>query len=199
MGVIETLLEQYGYAALVVIMLLDSSGVPWPTEATLVLTGAAAQAGHLNLWVAGASSLGGAALGCTFSYLIGRRLGDRVTRRIAAFFHLTPERMNEVDAWFAMHGHRTVFFARLFPFVRCFAGFPAGAMGMPFGTYALYSLGGYLLYVALALGLGFGGLSFARWLGDLEIILWFLIPIGLLFAYLKWGRRRGRSQRNKGL
>lgn len=199
MGVIEALLGQYGYAALLLIMLLDSSGVPWPTEATLVLTGAAAQAGHLNLWLAGAAAMAGATLGSTFSYLVGRKFGDRVMRRVASFFYLTPARMDRVEAWFARHGHRAVFFARLVPFARCFAGFPAGAMRMPFATYALYSLLGYLLYVALALGLGFGGLSLALWIGEIEILLWILLPLGLFIAYLKWGPKKGKSQGGKDL
>lgn len=199
MSLLEGLLEQYGYIALILVLWLDSFGVPWPTEATLVLTGAAAHAGHINLYLSGIAALSGAVTGSTLSYLVGQRFGPRVIHRVMAQVGLPPQWLDRVDTWFARHGHRAVFFARMVPFVRCFAGFPAGAVGMPFGRYLAYSMAGYSLYIALALLLGYAGLSLAMWLAELELVLYILIPLGGLGAYYRWGRKWLKSLRGKGL
>lgn len=197
MAVFQVFLNTYGYAALVLILFLDAIGVPWPTEATLVAMGAASHdlLRLLLIWLGG---LTGAAMGCTISYYLGRRMGPSLMRRIAKFFRLKPEHMEKVDEWFAHHGHRAVFFGRLVPFVRNFTGYPAGVMGVPFGKYMLYSLAGYGTYSAFALSLGFGGKAFARWVGDFEILLWIMVPIALLVGWFKYGRKWVAQVRERG-
>ncbi|HYF92205.1 MAG TPA: DedA family protein [Symbiobacteriaceae bacterium] len=197
MDIVQSLLETYGDIALVVILFLDSSGVPWPTEATLVVAGIAARNGSLNIFAAFASVLGGAALGSTLSYYLGRRMGPALMRKIAAFFRLSDDTMAKVDDWFEKHGHRAVFFGRLVPFVRNFTGYPAGVMEVPFGKYLLFSLAGYGLYAAFALSLGYFGTAFAQWVGDFEIALWILLPIALLVGWFKWGRKWVQHYRHK--
>jgi membrane protein DedA with SNARE-associated domain len=197
LGLGEELLQTYGYAALVVILFLDSVGVPWPTEATLVVTGVAARAGHLSFPGALLSVLSGAALGSTLSYYLGRRIGPALMRRVGAFFRLTPAQLEKVDIWFAKHGHRAVFFGRLVPFVRNLTGYPAGAMGVPFGRYMLYTLAGYAAYAAFALTLGYGGTAVAQWVGDLERFLGIAVPLALIVVWFKWGhawwKRQGKG------
>lgn len=190
MGVVQTLLHTYGYAALILVLLLDSSGVPWPTEATLVAAGAFfGQHSALSVLLVGVSSLTGAACGSALSYYLGRRMGPALMHRIMVFFRLSSEQIDKVDQWFATHGHRAVFFGRMVPFVRNFTGYPAGVMGMPFGTYMVYSVAGYATYITIALGLGFWGSAVARLIGDLEIILWIVIPLAALVLWVKWGRK----------
>jgi membrane protein DedA with SNARE-associated domain len=199
LGVVQTLLRQYSFAALVLILFLDSSGVPWPTEATLVATGVAVQTtGHPNVLLAWLSGLIGAAMGSSLSYYLGRKLGPTLMNRIAAVFHLTPQHLAKVDEWFTKYGHRAVFFGRLIPFVRNLAGYPAGVAEMPFGKYLLFSVAGYGCYTGLALALGFGGSLVGRWLAELEAMLWIAIPLALLVVYWKWGRAYLAKRRGKG-
>lgn len=200
MGIAE-ILDAYGYVALLVILFLDSSGVPWPTEATLVAAAVAAHSSsNLNVVLEWTSSLAGAAAGSTLSYYLGRRMGPALMQRIGQAFRLSPATMDKVDAWFAKHGHNAVFFGRMIPFVRNFTGYPAGVMQMPFGKYMLYTLAGYGVYIAFALSLGWGGSALAKWVGDLEIVAWILIPLALLVGYLKWARPwlKKRKEAGKG-
>lgn len=205
MGVVQLLLHKYGYLALVLILALDSSGVPWPTELTLAAAGAGAQEGVLpnllgvpNFVWAWTSSLVGASMGSSLSYYLGRRMGPKLMRRIAGFFHLSSDHMDKVDQWFEKHGHRAVFFGRLVPFVRNFTGYPAGVMEVPFGKYLLFSLAGYGVYDAFALSLGFGGTAMARWVAEFEAVLWIVIPVAALFVWFKWGRKFAARLRGRG-
>jgi len=198
LSIVQGLLKEYGYAALVVVLLLDSSGVPWPTEATLVVAGVAARNGHFSFAFAVLASAFGSALGSSLSYYLGRRMGPTLMRRIAYFFRLTPEHLDKVDAWFKRYGDKAAFFGRFIPFVRNFTGFPSGVGGVDFRKYLLYSVAGYTLYILFALSLGYLGSSLARVIQEFEFLLWIVIPIGLLFVWFRWGRKWHKKLWGKG-
>jgi membrane protein DedA with SNARE-associated domain len=199
LGVVDMLLQQYSYAALLLILFLDSAGVPWPTEATLVLAGAvAAHTGRIHPLLACVAALGGAALGSSLSYYLGRKMGPSLMQRIAGVFRLTPQHLAKVDEWFAKYGHRAVLVGRMVPFVRNFCGYPAGVAAMPFGKYLLYSLAGYGLYITIALGLGYGGGRLAYLFKQFEYLLWILVPVAAFVLYWKWGRAWVAKRRGKG-
>ncbi|HEY3368287.1 MAG TPA: DedA family protein [Symbiobacteriaceae bacterium] len=197
--IVRNLLRSYGYAALVLILGLDSSGVPWPTEATLVVTGGLAAHGQLNVFVALLASLAGAMMGSSLSYYLGRKMGPSLMQRIGSWFRLTPAQIGKVDEWFARHGHRAAFWGRLVPFVRNFTGYPAGILGVPFGKYLLMSAAGYAVYDSIALGIGYGGLSFLRWwMSRLEMAGWIVIPLALIVGWFMWGRKWLENRQGKG-
>ncbi len=195
---IAHILREYGALALALILAADSAGVPWPTEATLVMVGVAMRAGHVHPAVAVLAALGGAAAGSSLSYYLGRRMGPSLLKRIGKVFHLSEATLNRVEEWFQKHGEKAVFFGRFIPFVRNLSGYPAGVMKMPFGKYMLFTLAGYLGYIAFALSLGYGGLSIARVIGDIEILLWIAGPVALLVLWFKWGRKWNKNRRGKG-
>lgn len=196
---VAQILQDYGYIAIFVVLTLDSSGVPWPTEFTLVLVGAAMAKGHLHPAIVFPAALVGAAIGSSLSYYLGRRIGPTLLQRIGKVFRLSPATLDKVEEWFQKHGEKAVFFGRFIPFVRNLSGYPAGVMQIPFGKYLLFTLAGYSGYIAFALFLGYGGLSIAHLLGDLELILWVAGPLALVFIWFKWGRKWARNnQRGKG-
>jgi len=81
MGAIEQLISSYGLIILVLVLFLDGAGLPWPTAATLVLAGVAANAEHYSLFLAFGASLLGACGGAATSYQLGRRPGRSLVRR----------------------------------------------------------------------------------------------------------------------
>lgn len=198
MGPIALLLQQYGYAALVLILFLDSMGVPWPTEFTLVLAGVAARAANLHIALVFVAAVSGATAGSFLSFTLGRRMGPGLLQKIGAIFRLTPEHLGKVDEWFRKHGDKAVFFGRFIPFVRNLAGYPAGVSTMDLSKYMVFSVAGYAGYIAFALFMGYAGSALARVMADLEIVLWIAIPVLLVFAWQKWGRKWQQRRRGKG-
>lgn len=159
MAAIEALIAAYGYAAVALIMFLDSIGIPLPSEASLLLTGIMIRKQTLALPLVMGASLSGAAVGSTASYWLGRRMGDRAFQRLVRLFRVPARRAEQTQDWFRRHGKRAVFVARFIPFVRCLIGYPAGMMRIPFGNYMLYTLLGYAGWIGFSLSLGYGGMA----------------------------------------
>lgn len=141
-------------------LLFESAGLPLPNELVLLLCGSiTAQPGHnifppLLVVIATVGSLGGALL----SYTIGYRGGRRLVLRVGRLLRIDERRVDSVEAWFARSGVVAIFLARITPFVRTVASYPAGMLRYPQRTFLIASFLGSLLWcsVMVALGHAFG-------------------------------------------
>jgi membrane protein DedA with SNARE-associated domain len=190
-------INQYGYWAVGLAIGIESAGIPFPGETTLVLAAALAARGHLDLtWVIVAGAIG-AILGDNLGYWFGRHFGRRLVARFGRYVGLTPERMAYAERFFHKHGDKTVFLGRWFALLRAYAAFLAGIHNMPIGTFFLYNaLGG----IAWAIFFGYLGYTFGMYaevimarLGQFGLVL---LGAGALFLAWKhwWLPRRQRHQ-----
>jgi membrane protein DedA with SNARE-associated domain len=179
--------------AVAIMLLLDSLGIPLPTEASLLLTGAMIKKGALFAPYVLGVALTAAAAGSAASYWIGRRMGSRAFNTLIRLFRVPTERTSQIEESFRRHRNRAVFVARFIPFVRCLIGYPAGMAGLPFGDYMFYSLLGYGAWLTLSLLAGYGGFALLHIL-DLP---WKTMAVGAAAAVIVWFALRtiGRPRR----
>lgn len=154
-----SLIEQQGYWAVALLMLLENVFPPIPSELIMPFSGAAAAQGNLNLvGVVLAGSLGSLA-GALLWYWIGRRIGHQRLKRWAGrhgrWMTLSPREVDQADAWFDRRGHWAVLFGRLVPAVRTLISVPAGISGMPLPKFLLWSGIGTVLWTAALAGVGY--------------------------------------------
>ena len=133
----------------------ESTGVPLPNEIVLLLAGSLAAQGRglspvLLIVVGTAGSLAGA----SSAYAIGRRGGRTAVLRFGRFLRLDERRLDAVEAWFAHTGAFAIFIARITPFVRTVASFPAGMLRLNRRTFLLATLAGSLLWCTVMVELG---------------------------------------------
>lgn len=95
-------------------------------------------------------------LGSALGWGIGAYGGRPLLERHGRWLHLTPERLERAEEWFARHGDWAVFLGRVVPVVRSFISVPAGVAEMRFGRYAWLTLAGSLIWC-----LGFAGAGLA--------------------------------------
>lgn len=131
-------------------------GLLAPGETAVVLGGAVAARGEVELvpllalvWVA-------AAAGDLVSFLLGRRLGRPFLVAHGPRLRITPERLTRVEAYVARHGGKTILIGRFVGVVRAIAPFLAGASGMPLRRFLPFSLLGTGIWSTLFTGLGYG-------------------------------------------
>lgn len=191
-------LSSLRYAGVFVLMGLESAGAPLPSEIILPFGGYLVHQHRMSL--AGmlvAANLGGL-VGFVLQYALGRLGGRPLVRRYAAYLLISEEHLNRADQWFAEHGPRAVFLARMLPVVRGLISLPAGAAGMPLVPFLTWSLAGAFpwTFALIAAGWAAGAYwsSVARWAHRLGLYgLLAVVPIGVVWILLRRHRLTAAS------
>lgn len=137
------LIAHYGYAIVVVTILLECAGIPMPGETSLVVAAAFAGTGELNIFIVIIAASLAAIAGDAGGYWIGRYFGRNLITRFGKWIHLTEDRMKIIQGYFDRHGAKTVYFGRFFTILRTYSALFAGICKMPYTTFTLYNaLGG---------------------------------------------------------
>jgi membrane protein DedA with SNARE-associated domain len=144
-------ISNVGLPAIFALMALESACVPVPSEAIMLFAGFAASKGELTLVGIVAAGVLGNLIGSWIGYAIGYFGRTDLLERFHVL-HVSPERMAQVEGWFARNGDATVFFSRMLPIVRTFVSLPAGVAKMPLARFSLLTVLGSIPWVlALAL------------------------------------------------
>jgi membrane protein DedA with SNARE-associated domain len=144
-----------GYLGVVVLMAMESSILPVPSE--IVIPPAAFWAAQGQMTFTGIVLAGtfGSWLGSAISYWASRWIGRAVLLRWGKYVFIKPDSLDRAEVFVQRYGVGGVFFARLLPVIRHLISIPAGITRMPFGIFSLVtSLGAALWCAVLA---WFGG------------------------------------------
>jgi membrane protein DedA with SNARE-associated domain/membrane-associated phospholipid phosphatase len=115
-------------------------GLVVPGETTMLLGGAVAGQGAIDVYLLIAVAWFAAWLGDTTSFFLGRRLGREFVLRHGPRFGISHERFEKVEDYFGRHGGKTIFIGRFISLVRAFAPFIAGSSGMRYRAFVPYSI-----------------------------------------------------------
>jgi len=173
-------LESGGYLLIVLLMFIESTFLPLPSE--LIIPPAAHLAytkGDMSLAgivIAGAI---GSWLGATAMYWVSRWAGRPILLKFGKYFLISPEKIEKAERWAANYGNFGIFASRLLPVVRHLIGIPAGIVQMNYLRFSLYTLLGSSLWCGVLCWLGVkAGQDESLMKGELHsITLW---VVGLL-------------------
>ncbi len=130
-------------------------GLVAPGETVMLLGGAVAGQGSIDLYVTIALAWTMACAGDVTSFFLGRRLGRDFLLRHGPRFGFSHERLEQVEDFFSRHGGKTIFLGRFVGFVRAFAPFIAGSSGMRFRQFFPYSVLGCGIWVSATIVIGY--------------------------------------------
>ncbi|HVB13918.1 MAG TPA: DedA family protein [Candidatus Dormibacteraeota bacterium] len=180
------LLHAYGYLAVFVAPLVESTGIPVPGETVLVVAAVySATTGRLSLAGVVAAAAAGAILGDNLGYGIGRLAGHQLLVRFGGWVRLNPRRLALLQRFFEHRGPLAVFVARFVAVLRTFGAIAAGAAEMRYRAFLIFNtLGGAAWATAYGL-LGFElGRAYDRYGGTLT---WVGVGAGLVLLVLAVG------------
>lgn len=183
----DQMIHTYGYAAVLLAPMLESTGVPFPGETTLILAAVySADTGRLSLPLVILLAAVGAILGDNFGYMVGRFAGRGLLERWGRYVGLDHRRLLLIDRFFARRGPLAVFVARFLSLLRTFGAILAGAGEMRYRTYVIFNaLGGATWAVAYGL-LGFElGRAYSHLsgvIGEAAIALAVVVALAVLIA-----------------
>jgi undecaprenyl-diphosphatase len=151
-------LGQWTYVLVSVLAFLETGafvGLIFPGETAVILAGAIAGQGETSIVITIALVWFSAWAGDSVSFYIGHRLGRDFILRHGHRVRITPERFEQVEAYFGRHGGKTILIGRFLGLVRALAPFIAGSSGMRYRAFLPYSVLGTGLWAAAFSLLGY--------------------------------------------
>lgn len=201
-----TLLQNYGYVVLWIVIFISAAGLPLPVSLMLLASGAFAALGDFNLVILAAVAISAFVAGDNLGYLIGRRWGSRVLiwlETSGRVRFIKPKTLARSRAYFNRLGGWAIFFSRfLVPALGGAINLLAGAEFYPYRRFIIYDITGETIAALLSLVLGF--VFGASWdaVGDILgsfsfFILAFLIVILLGYQTIRLLRSLHKSEEAK--
>ena len=190
-----------GYPRILVLMAIESSVLPLPSELVMPPAGYLAAKGQMNGVLAVGVGTLGSVIGALVNYALALFVGEPLLRKYGKYVLVSARSLDRTEAFFRRHGEISTLIGRLLPVVRHLISIPAGVSRM--------SLGRFIFFTALGAGLWCAILTYLGWIigrhGEQveavigtyvhRTLLTYILPgiVILLGAYALW-RRRGQSR-----
>lgn len=137
-------IDKIGYSGVFFLMLIESCGIPMPSEVIMPFSGFLVADGRMNFWAVAVIGAFGNLVGSLLAYWIGYRGGRPLVEKYGKYILISKHDLNLADKWFNNYGNATVFFGRLLPIVRTYISFPAGIAKMDLKKFSIYTFLGAL-------------------------------------------------------
>ncbi len=190
-------LMSFGLAAVFGGMILESVGIPLPSEIILPFSGYLVYQGKAGFWVAVLTGTMGGTVGSLLAYGLGLYGGRPLLERYGRYILIRDEELRRAEKWFARFGAETVFFGRLLPAVRTYISFPPGITKMRLSLFTFYTFVGSLLWSIL---LTYAGVilgprweSLRRLFDAVDVLIVILALVAVAYFYRRW--RQGQRDR----
>ena len=184
-----------GYPGIIIMMFLESSFIPFPSEVVMIPAGYLAYKGEMNLALTILNGTLGSLTGALFNYYLAIKLGRPFLLHYGKYVMFNEASLQKMEDFFARHGHISTFTGRLIPVVRQYISLPAGLARMNLAVFSFYTSLGAGIWVTILALLGYfiGGneLLIREYLRDIIVILAVAIILGIT-AYWRWQRNSGR-------
>ena len=196
---VKAAVESWSYAGIFLLMLLESSSLPIPSEVILPFAGYLVSQGQLNLWITILVSTLAGIIGSLIDYYIGMKGTNLLVRqKTIDGLILRKGRLDTVRNWFKKYGAAAVFLCRIIPGFRTLISFPAGAAKMPLNKFVEFTAAGCLAWNAILVFTGFYlGSNWPEIAGlSSYLILASLATILIAFTIYALRKRPSRKQNN---
>jgi membrane protein DedA with SNARE-associated domain len=143
-----------GYTGIIVLMAMESSIFPVPSEIVIPPAAFLAAQGKLSFTGVVLAGTFGSYLGSAITYWASRLIGRPLIVKYGRFALLTPKKLERAEDWLARYEAGGIFFARLLPVVRHLISIPAGIVRMNFGLFSLMTITGSAIWCYILAYLG---------------------------------------------
>jgi membrane protein DedA with SNARE-associated domain len=152
---IVDLIFDWGYLGIFLLMAIESSFIPFPSEIVLIPAGYLASSGQMNIFAIMGSALGGSLVGAFINYYLALLLGRKMLKKYGKYFFIKESAVDKMDAYFAKHGHISTFIGRLIPGIRQLISIPAGLARMDLATFSIFTTLGAGIWAFILVMLGY--------------------------------------------
>jgi membrane protein DedA with SNARE-associated domain len=144
-----------GYWGIFLLMFLESTFFPFPSEVIMIPAGYLAYKGEMNLYIVVLIGILGSVAGALFNYYLAMHFGRGFLLRYGKYFFIKAETLDKLEAFFQKHGELSTFNGRLIPGIRQLISLPAGLARMNLLRFTFYSALGAGIWVVVLVALGY--------------------------------------------
>jgi len=188
-----------GYPGILVLMAIESSVLPLPSELVMPPAGYLAAKGQMNGTLAVVAGTLGSILGALVNYGLALYVGEPLLRRYGKYVLISSRSLDRTEAFFRRHGEISTLIGRLLPVIRHLISIPAGVSRMPLAKFVGFTALGAGIWCAILTYLGWligkHGQQVETVIGGYvhHTLLTYILPavVVVLGGYVIWQRRRG--------
>lgn len=176
---------------MLVLMAVESCGIPFPSEVIMPSAGLLAATGHLNLAEAILAGAVGNLAGSLVAYGLAARFGEPLLLGPGRYIGISPHHLELADGWFQHWGLWAVLIGRVLPVVRTYISFPAGLARVQLAPFSILTFVGALPWCAALALVGYTlGKSYDRVSGPIQLVAIVIAALVAIVVVAWWFRGR---------
>lgn len=149
------LVFDWGYGGIFILMSIESSFIPFPSEIVLVPAGYLASQGQMSITLIMLSALGGSLVGAFTNYFLAMKLGRKILQKWGKYFFIKEQTLVKMEGFFQKYGAVSTFTGRLIPGIRQLISIPAGLAKMNLALFTFYTALGASIWAMVLVLLGY--------------------------------------------
>ena len=153
--VVVDMIFDWGYLGIFIMMAIESSFIPFPSEIVLIPAGYLASQGDMSIGMIMSAALGGSMVGAFINYYLALTLGRKLLIKYGKYFFIKENALAKMDSYFSKHGHISTFTGRLIPGIRQLISNPAGLARMNLVQFSIYTALGAGIWALILTLLGY--------------------------------------------
>lgn len=182
-----------GYPGIFLLMAVESSVIPFPSEVVMPPAGYLVSQGKMNLWLVILAGGLGSLAGAYANYYGALYLGRPLLLQYGRFIGIAEAKLDRAEQFFKRHGEISTFVGRLMPVIRQLISVPAGLARMNHARFALYTTLGATIWCAVLTWIGYIIGDNQQMIAAMsrQAVAWTLAGcLVLLACYLYWQKKK---------
>ncbi len=159
-NILLNLSQDIGYSGIVLLMAIESSFFPFPSELVIPPAAYLASEGKFNIFFVILSGIIGSIIGAVFNYILAITLGRKIVYKLAEhkfsrLILINKKNIEKSEQFFLKYGNVSTFIGRLIPAIRQLISLPAGFSKMNFYSFLFFTSLGSGIWVSVLALLGY--------------------------------------------
>jgi len=195
---VQGVVRDLGYPGLFLLITLESTLVPIPSELVMPFAGYMASKGDFSLPIVLVINSVAALVGSGICYWIGAAGGKPLLLKYGKYFLIRAHDIEKTEVFFAKHGKATILIGRFLPVIRHVISIPAGIARMPLVPFFVQTFigstiwGGLLILIGYELGENWEAV--ATQFKHVDLVIGGVILLALLIVGIRFVIRRRRAR-----